>query len=126
MDKQILNYLDKIGEKLSGVTAKGFEVYVHGVFVKSLVCSIFSLMGIIVCVTTFILIIKSTKRAKINKEDGFFYNKRYDVATDSSSMLIIFSGIGAVFLSILLINSVIGIFAPDYVALKDIIKTIKG
>ena len=40
MDKQILEYLDKVGEKIGGVAEQGFDVYVHGVFVESLINSI--------------------------------------------------------------------------------------
>ena len=40
MDKQILEYLDKVERKIGGVAEQGFDVYVHGVFVESLINSI--------------------------------------------------------------------------------------
>lgn len=61
MDKQILEYLDKVGEKIGGVAEQGFDVYVHGVFVESLINSIIGFLMIIVPIAIVALIYKHGK-----------------------------------------------------------------
>ncbi|HDP5919716.1 hypothetical protein [Staphylococcus aureus] len=126
MDKQILNYLDKVGEKLSGVTAKGFDIYVHGVFVKSIVWSIFSFVGIIACIVTLIVTLKLTNKAKRDKEECIFYSAKYDFTTVLSFALTFGSSLMGFLLFLALVSNVVGIFAPDYVVIKEIIKSIGG
>lgn len=110
MDKEILNYLDKVGQYLQGAGEKGFETYVHGVFVSSLIGTIFGL----------ILIVASIFLTKIAiKHWSFIVYRDMEVFAFSIPVLFI---IGVVMLA----TSVVGVFAPDYVAIKEIAENIGG
>ena len=126
MDKEILNYLDKVGQYLQGAGEKGFEVYVHGVFVQSLIISITTIIAIIVS----LFVLKSgikfdplEKRKEKQKEVDRVYSDEYNatkffyIALPITVMIISF-----VYLAI----SLIGVFAPDYMVIKEIINNIGG
>lgn len=118
MDKQILQYLDKVGEKIGGVAEQGFDVYVHGVFVESITMSIIGLLLIIL--PTFITVI-GCKKIKPNDEIIGF--------EESTIMALLFTGILFVVLILIgifmVVFNVVGVFAPDYVAIKNIVEGIK-
>lgn len=117
MDKQILEYLDKVGEKIGGVAEQGFDVYVHGVFVESLINSIIGFLMIIVPIAIVALIYKHEKKYGVDMDDELF-------------ILIIFGsllGIALIITGVVtLICSVTGVFAPDYVAIKNIVENVKN
>lgn len=117
MDKQILEYLDKVGEKIGGVAEQGFDVYVHGVFVESLINSIIGFLMIIVPIAIVALIYKHGKKYGVDMDDELF-------------ILIIFGSLLGIVLIIAgvitLICSVTGVFAPDYVAIKNIVEGVKN
>lgn len=63
MDKDILNYLDKVGQHLQGASEKGFEVYVNGVFVKSLLMTLIGLIIIsVIAIASYKVIKKVIKK----------------------------------------------------------------
>ena len=108
MDKDILNYLDKVGQYVQGASEKGFEVYVHGVFVESLIYSILGFIMIVISIITITMVFKKLEY----KDDISFY----------SIILGLFIIIGV----IIIFSKATGIFAPDYVAIKQIIDGIGG
>lgn len=145
MDKEILNYLDKVGKYLQGAGEKGFETYVHGVFVQSL---IYTILGVLLlCLTTTLIVVSwklFIKKVYVtvpeSEEFSFFgenkkkiipeHKKRDYVAEERNayiagligivSILLTFFGIGCV------VVNITGVFAPDYVAIKEIAENIGG
>ncbi|MGE6949164.1 MULTISPECIES: hypothetical protein [Staphylococcus] len=118
MDKQILEYLDKVGEKIGGVAKEGFDVYVHGVFVESLIMSIIGLLFIIVPISVIVI---SYKKIKLTED---VINSEGDI-----SIAMIFVGvlfILSIVIGLMTLSSYItGVFAPDYVAIKDIVEGVR-
>src|SRR5699024_2400069 len=114
MDKEILNYLDKVGQYLQGAGEKGFETYVHGVGVSRLVDGSLGRVLLIICIVFFI----TFANKKILKENEEFIDR--EIRAFGIVLLIIFGLLGIV---IIMYNS-IGIFAPDYVAIKEIAENI--
>lgn len=108
MDKEILNYLDKVGQYLQGAGAKGFEVYVHGTYISSLM---FLILGLTIIVFSIISIWISLKRI----ED-------YDVC----GLIVGISSIMILTGCLLIVFNIVGVFAPDYVAIKEIINNVGG
>ena len=103
MDKDILNYLDKVGQYVQGASEKGFEVYVHGVFVESLLYLILGFIMVVISIVAITMVFKKLER----KDDISFY----------SVILGLFIIIGVILIS----SKATGVFAPDYVAIKQII-----
>ncbi|MGL4008188.1 hypothetical protein [Staphylococcus nepalensis] len=116
MDKEILNYLDNVGQYLQGAGEKGFETYVHGVWVSSLIYGSLGLLLLIIGIVFFI----TFANKKILKENEEFIDR--EKRAFGIGLLIIFGLLGTV---IIMYNS-IGIFAPDYVAIKEISESIGG
>ncbi|OLF32230.1 hypothetical protein [Staphylococcus sp. 47.1] len=110
MDKEILNYLDKVGQYLQGAGEKGFETYVHGVFVSSLVKTI---IGITLIVIAVFLI-----KLAINYWDN--------IVSEDMEIYVIAIPIMFVIGALTLGSNITGIFAPDYVAIKEIAENIGG
>ncbi|MBF0814057.1 hypothetical protein IR133_10030 [Staphylococcus saprophyticus] len=108
MDKEILSYLDKVGQYLQGAGEKGFEVYVHGTYVNSL---IFTILGLILITFSIISTWISVKRVD-----------NYDICslTIGISSAMILTG------CLLIVFNIVGVFAPDYVAIKEIINNVGG
>lgn len=120
MDKDILNYLDKVGRYVQGASEKGFEVYVHGVFVNSIFMTLIGLIIISAIVITCYKLIKKyfeTDEYKSMDLDDLFF-----VSILPLLLVIVILVIGF----ILVIDNITGIFAPDYVAIKQIIDGIGG
>lgn len=110
MDREILNYLDKVGKYLQGAGEKGFETYVHGVFVNSLVQTISGILLVTVSIYLVRLAIK-------------YWN--IIVASDMEIYTIaipVILTIGVVTIG----TNVTGVFAPDYMAIKEIVDKIGG
>lgn len=108
MDKDILKYLDKVGQYVQGTSEKGFEVYVHGVFIESVTYTVIGLIMIILAAITIKIIFKKVDYTN----DAYWY----------STLPALVAFIGFMFIVI----SATGIFAPDYVAIKQIIDGIGG
>lgn len=108
MDKDILNHLDKVGQYVQGASEKGFEVYVNGVFVESLIYSVIAFVVIVISAIAIKMIIN-----KMEYEDE-----------------VLFWSLGPtifILMGVLVISfNITGIFAPDYVAIKQIIDGIGG
>ncbi|MEM5397917.1 hypothetical protein [Staphylococcus gallinarum] len=145
MDKEILNYLDKVGKYLQGAGEKGFETYVHGVFVQSL---IYTIVGALLLFLAITLIVVGWKlfRKKVyvtvpeREEFSFFgenkkkiipeHQERDDDAEERNLYVAETMGIVSIFLIffgiVFVIANITGIFAPDYVAIKEIAENIGG
>lgn len=126
MDKDILNYLDKVGQQLQGASVKGFETYVHGVFVKSLMYGISSIIVITICIIIWKLGMNYNPHQKRKEKESRgedVYSSDYNGVKFA---FIFFPIIGMVIAFGVLISSVIGIFAPDYVAIKEIVRGISN
>ncbi|MDW8544410.1 hypothetical protein SD311_005130 [Staphylococcus sp. KG4-3] len=108
MDKDIMNYLDKVGQYLQGAGEKGFEVYVHGTYVSLLM---FTILGLTIIAISIFLIWKSSKRVEDYDLCGLIIG---------ISSLMILTG------CLLIAFNIVGVFAPDYVAIKDIAENIGG
>lgn len=118
MDKQILQYLDKVGEKIGGVAKEGFDVYIHGVFVESLIMSIIGWLLIIVPISLTVI---GHKKIKPNNDVLGF--------EENTIIALLFTGILFVVLILIgifmVIFNAVGVFAPDYVAIKNIVESVK-
>lgn len=122
MDKEILNYLDKVGQYLQGAGEKGFETYVHGVWVSSLVNTLIGVLLLALIPIVYILADRSiTKVEKVKSSLD-------DEGIDTGICLIAWIIMGGLFLvGILNITfNFTGILTPDYVAIKEIAKSIGG
>lgn len=103
MDKDILNYLDKVGQYIQGASEKGFEVYVHGVFVESLIYLILGFITVVISIVTITMLFKKMD----DKDDAAFWSITPSLLAILGVVLIVFK--------------TTGVFAPDYVAIKQII-----
>ena len=127
MDKDILKYLDKVGQYVQGTSEKGFEVYVHGVFVESITGTVFGLVLTIISLLAVCLIQRGVWIGKnFNKKSVFVeeYDTQY-MSTPAFIGTIVF-GILSLIGIIMMACSLTGIFAPEYVAIKQIINGIGG
>lgn len=143
MDKDILNYLDQVGKYIQGASEKGFETYVHGVFVSSL---IYSIIGVVLLIIATILCVISWKLYKkevyytVPEREAYRYfgetktipeHQERDGKAEERNSYVALTLIGiALFLiisgTLFVISSITGIFAPDYVAIKEIVNGISG
>ncbi|QKQ06011.1 hypothetical protein HSZ49_09295 [Staphylococcus saprophyticus] len=145
MDKEILNYLDKVGKYLQGAGEKGFETYVHGVFVQSLIYTIVG--ALLLCLATTLIIVGwklFTKKVYVTvperEEFSPFaenkrriipeHQKRDDEAEEINLYIAGIMGIVSTFLVMFgiafVVANITGVFAPDYVAIKEIAENIGG
>ncbi|MEQ7790742.1 hypothetical protein [Staphylococcus nepalensis] len=145
MDKEILNYLDKVGQYLQGAGEKGFETYVHGVFVQSL---IYTIVGVLLlCLATTLIVVgwklfkKEVYITVPEREEFSFFaenkmriipetQKRDDDAEERNLHVAGTMGIVSTFLTffgiVFVVANITGVFAPDYVAIKEIAENIGG
>lgn len=145
MDKEILNYLDKVGKYLQGAGEKGFETYVHGVFVQSLIYTIVG--ALLLCIATTLIVVgwrlfKKEVYITVPKREEFSFfaenkkriipehQKRDDDAEERNLYIAGIMGVLSMFLTLFgiafVIANVTGVFAPDYVAIKEIAENIGG
>lgn len=111
MDDKILSYLDKVGEKISGVAEKGFDVYIHGVFVTSLTYSIIGIVLIILAIAAMYI------TARLNNSE------EYNEFKEMFKIFVFIIGLfGIVVGFVFVLANIVGVFAPDYVALKQIVE----
>lgn len=145
MDKEILSYLDKVGKYLQGAGEKGFETYVHGVFVQSL---IYFIVGVVLlCIAASLIVIgwklfKKEVYYTVPEREEFAlfaenkkrivpeHQKRDVEAEDIYSQIALGMGIISIILAffgiVFVIANIGGVFAPDYVAIKEIAENIGG
>lgn len=145
MDKEILNYLDKVGQYLQGTAEKGFETYVHGVFVQSLIYTIVGALLLCIAMTLIVIVWRLFKKkvyitvpereefsfSAENKKEIIPEHQKRDGDAEERNLYI--AGImGVLSMSLTLIGiafviaNVTGVFAPDYVAIKEIAENIGG
>ncbi|PTG53173.1 hypothetical protein BU687_05870 [Staphylococcus chromogenes] len=111
MDDKILSYLDKVGEKISGVAEKGFDVYIHGVFVTSL---IYSIIGVVLVILTIAAMYIALRLNNSEEKNDFKENLQIPIFIISPMTIVV----GFAFI----IANIVGVFAPDYIALKQIVE----
>ncbi|MCO4332643.1 hypothetical protein [Staphylococcus hyicus] len=111
MDDKILSYLDKVGEKISGVAEKGFDVYIHGVFVTSLIYSIIGVVLIILAIVAMYITARLNNTEKYNE-----FKEMFEIS------VFIIGPFGIVVGFVFVVANIVGVFAPDYVALKQIVE----
>ncbi|WP_312684245.1 hypothetical protein [Mammaliicoccus sciuri] len=141
MDKDILNYLDQVGQYIQGASEKGFETYVHGVFVSSV---IYSIVGVVLLIIATILCVISWKLYKkevyytVPEREAYRYfgetktipehqerdSEAEEINLYVSLIIIVVSLLLFISGTFFVISSITGIFAPDYVAIKEIVKGI--
>lgn len=126
MDKNILSHLENLENKLSVTAQRGFEVYTNGVYIKSLLCFSFGLILFIIFSLFLLFISKKILKSKKEKLESIFYDIEYStlsgvgVCSVFGSIILIITGI------IMFTTSVLGIFAPDYVAINELIEGVKN
>lgn len=141
MDKEILNYLDKVGQYLQGTGEKGFEIYVHGVFVQSL---IYTIVGVLLlCLATTLIVVgwklfKKKVYITVPEREVFElfkentvdpeHQERDDDAEERNLYIAGTMGIVSILLTlfgiVFVIANITGVFAPDYVAIKELVENI--
>lgn len=128
MDKDILKYLDKVGQYVQGASEKGFEVYAHGVFVESITGTVFGLVLTIISLLSVYLIQRGVWIGKkyFNKKSVFVEGYANQYTSTPAFIGTIAFGILSLIGIIMIACSLTGIFAPDYVAIKQIIDGIGG
>lgn len=125
MDKQVVEYLDKIGCSLQDYGKTGFETYTNGVFVESLIMTGIGLLLILIAILITIQSYKDIKYGYINNVTTLFYNPKDNECVDDVFVVMGVCVITFIFGSLFLISNITGVFAPDYVALKEIIEGIR-
>lgn len=111
MDDKILSYLDKVGEKISGVAEKGFDVYIHGVFVTSLIYSIIGVVLLILAIAAMFI------TARLNNTEKYHeFKEMFEIS------VFIIGPFGIVVGFVFVAANIVGVFAPDYIALKQIVE----
>ncbi|MGY0683197.1 hypothetical protein ACW7DJ_00800 [Mammaliicoccus sciuri] len=143
MDKDILNYLDQVGQYIQGASEKKFETYVHGVFVSSL---IYTIIGVVLLIIATILCVISWKLYKkevyytVPEREAYRYfgetetipeHQERDTEAEEKNLYVSLTIIVVSLLLVIsgtsfLISNIIGIFAPDYVAIKEIVNGISS
>lgn len=126
MDKEILNYLDNVGQYLQGASEKGFEVYAHGVFVESIVIGISGLLVTIISLSILFWLQYGYWVSKKNDMSNGFRNRFFNEISTSTVVGTVIFAVLSVLGIIVMCSNITGIFAPDYVAIKQIIDGIGG
>lgn len=126
MDKDILNYLDKVGQYVQGASEKGFEVYAHGVFVESIVIGISGLLVTIISLSILFWLQYGYWLSKKNDMSNGFRNRFFNEISTSTVVGTVIFAVLSVLGIIVMCSNITGIFAPDYVAIKQIINGIGG
>jgi len=118
--------ISEAGKYLKDISSQGFETYVQGVWASSIV---YTLIGLI-CLALIPFVYKFADRS-IDKVEEKSFLKDSDVYLLDPGTAIV--GIGWVIIAILVCSglllvgfNIIGVFAPDYIAIKEIIRNIKG
>lgn len=124
MDDKILKYLDQVGQYVQGASEKGFETYVHGVFIESIVTGMSGLLVTIICLSIIVWLLKGYRTAKDNDiGNGFRDGFMNEMSIPTLIGIIVFSSLGVLGIIIFCTN-ITGIIAPDYVAIKQIVEGI--
>lgn len=118
--------ISEAGKYLKDISSQGFETYVQGVWASSIVYTLIGLICLII--TPFVYKFATRSIDKIEEKSSLNYSDIYVVDTGT----VIFS-IGWLIIATLLCVglllvgfNIIGIFAPEYVAIKELISNIKG
>lgn len=145
MDKEVLKRYDELAEGFKQISSRGWETYVHGVWVSSL---IYFIVGIILICFALTLITMSWKLFKkevyytVPEREAFSYifkeknriipehqerdgDREHIYRSIAVGMLVlslIFIIVGIAFI----LANIIGIFTPDYVAIKEMVWDIGG
>lgn len=121
MDNKMIS---EVGKYLKDISSQGFEIYVQGVWASSIV---YTLIGLI-CLALIPFVFKYANRTidKLGDEGSLDY---LDKQIADSVIFVLGWSIIAVLSSVGLLligTNIIGIFSPEYVAIKELISNIKG
>lgn len=118
--------ISEVGKYLKDISSQGFETYVQGVWASSIV---YTLIGLI-CLAIIPFIYKFADRSIDKLEEKSSSNDSDVYVLDSSTTIAIIGWLTIALLvcaGLLLVGfNIIGIFAPEYVAIKELIRGIKG
>lgn len=118
--------ISEAGKYLKDISSQGFETYVQGVWISSIV---FTLIGLI-CLILIPFVFKYADQTidKLEEKNSLNDSDVYLVDPDTAIFVLGWSIIaGLLCVGLLLIGfNIIGIFAPEYAAIKELISNIKG
>lgn len=121
MDKNTLNHLENLENKLSGVAEKGFDIYTHGIFVQYLTYFILSCIVFLLFTTLIVFIYTKIYKAKKHNIATSFYNFYGNEKSDKAgfyltiSFLIVAASIGGI------VFSLQGVLSPEYLAIRELL-----
>lgn len=112
--------ISEAGKYLKDISSQGFETYVQGVWASSLAYTLIGLLCLILIPFVYKYADKSIEKVKEKKS---FLDD-----TNTGIFLIGWTIIGVLFVvGLLSIGfNIIGIFAPEYVAIKELISSVRG
>lgn len=116
--------ISEVGKYLKDISSQGFEIYVQGVWASSIV---YTLIGLI-CLALIPFVFKYANRTidKLGDEGSLDYLDK-QIADSIMSFLGLLIIASLLCVGLLLIGTnIIGIFSPEYVAIKELISNIKG
>ena len=117
MDDKVIS---EAGKYLKDISSQGFETYVQGVWVSSIV---YTLIGLI-CLVLIPFVYKFADRSidKIKEKKSFLDDSDTGVFVMGWAIISILLCVGVLLVGF----NIIGVFAPEYVAIKELISNIKG
>lgn len=123
MDDKMIN---EVGKYLKDIGSQGFETYVQGVWASSIV---YTLIGLIcLAIIPFVFkyanrtIDKLEEKSSLNDSDVYVLDSSTTIAISGWLIIAILACVGLLLIGF----NIIGIFAPEYVAIKELISNIKG
>lgn len=119
--------ISEAGKYLKDISSQGFETYVQGVWASSIVYTLIGLICLIIIPFVYKFADRSIDKVK-EKKDTSKYSDIYVIDTETSIAIIGWLVIATlVCVGLLLVGfNIIGIFSPEYVAIKELISNIKG
>lgn len=116
--------IGEVGKYLKDISSQGFETYVQGVWISSIV---YTLIGLI-CLILIPFVFKYADQTIDKLEDEGSLDDLDKQIADSVIFVLGWLIIASLLcVGLLLIGSnIIGIFTPEYAAIKDLISNIKG
>lgn len=111
--------ISEAGKYLKDISSQGLETYVQGIWISSI---IYTLIGLI-CITLIPFVYKYADRSIDKLKDRSYLDDSDTVVFCAGWVLItVFACVGLLLIG----TNIIGIFAPEYVAIKELISNIKG
>lgn len=121
MDKNTLNHLENLEDKLSGVAEKGFDIYTHGIFVQYSTYFILSCIVFLLFIALIVFICTKIYKAKKYGIKTIFYDFYENEKSAKAefyliiSFLIVVVSIGGIIISLQ------GVLSPEYLAIRELL-----